>query len=515
MVGIRVKLTPFVQYFDIKFCMFFEQERSQFFRPLTSKYREQMVECLRELYKQLYSSSHAGSAEYGQALSRDALINIFSEALVRAPIIQPDESELAYEPNQESTSEETRFKNHRELSIWLLNTLLEHGWIEKQVDEATLQSTFSFSRWGRQFVEPFLDAKQSQQVARHRNTRNVRNALESFLEHGEVYDLLDAYEYSERIISDFTDVISELDERKRDLVREMEGQLMVQKASDQFFDFMEKRFQPDLAVRLSADNVEKYRDQITTLVDQIRVSPKHVKAKAEKRLRELMPEHAQQQHSILWSVLDDIEHRLKSACDHILPLVRKSLQNFTKRADIIIRQMSYLASQKNNDVVAVCKHLASLPKEKQSEQLERVADLMAVPQLGFIDPQQVRLAPPRKRTVIDTVVDEGLESVDQDSRRELYVQQALDQAFFVNNNQVRTFMVEQFKQRNEVLSSEIPIGSATDLLSIAHIVSVGAMDGLSSDYHFELEWLGQGEHEYFEQKDIFKIRLMKNSEAAA
>jgi choline kinase len=62
-------------------------------------------------------------------------------------------------------------------------------------------------------------------------------------------------------------------------------------------------------------------------------------------------------------------------------LVRKSLQNFTKRADIIIRQMSYLASQKNNDVVAVCKHLSSLSSEKQSAQLERVAELMAVPQI--------------------------------------------------------------------------------------------------------------------------------------
>lgn len=304
--------------------MFFEQERSQFFRPLTSKYREQMVECLRELYKQLYSSSHAGSAEYGQALSRDTMINIFSEALVRAPIMQSEDEE-----------EESRFKTHRELAAWLLNTLLEHGWIEKQVDEATLQSSFSFSRWGRHFVEPFLEGKQTQQVARHRNTRNTRNALESFLEHGEVYDLLDAYEYSERIISDFTDVISELDERKRALVREMEGQMLVQKASDQFFDFMEKRFQPDLAVRLSADNVEKYRDQISQLVDQIKASPKSVKAKAEKRLRELLPEQVQGSQSLLWSVLDDIEHRLKSACEHVLPLVRKSLQNFTKRADII------------------------------------------------------------------------------------------------------------------------------------------------------------------------------------
>uniref|UniRef100_UPI00190F4887 Wadjet anti-phage system protein JetA family protein n=1 Tax=Candidatus Halocynthiibacter alkanivorans TaxID=2267619 RepID=UPI00190F4887 len=139
--------------------MFFEQERSQFFRPLTSKYREQMVECLTELYKQLFSSSHAGSSEYGQALSREAVINIFGEALVRAPVIQDDDED------------DSRFKTHRELAGFILNNMLEHGWMEKQVDEATLQSSFNFTRCGRQFVEPFMEGQGAQPVARPRNTR--------------------------------------------------------------------------------------------------------------------------------------------------------------------------------------------------------------------------------------------------------------------------------------------------------------------------------------------------------
>lgn len=476
--------------------MFFEQERSQFFRPLTGKYREQVVECLRELYKQLFSSSHA---DYGQALSRDAIIGIFQEALVRAPVLSGEEDE-----------QESRFKTNREQAQFILNQLLEYGWFEKQVDEATLQSTFSFTRMGREFTEPFVASSRSNQVARHRNTRNVRNALESFLEHGEVYDLLDAFEYSERIISDFTDVIAELDERKRALVREMEGQMLVQKASDQFFDFMEKRFQPDLSVRLSADNVEKYRGQISELIDRIRATDKKFKTRAEQRLRELLPDQAVQGQSLLWQILDDIDSRLRSACEHILPQVRKALQNFTKRADIIIRQMNYLASQKNNDVVAVCKNLAALKPAEQDAQLLRVADLMAVPKLGLIDPASVRLAPPRKRVVIDTVVDEGLEAVDQDSRRELYVQQALDQAFFVNNNAVKSYLVNQFQQRSEVLSSELPIESARDLLALAYLISVGAMDNLSSEYQFEVELKRENEpHTYFTAKDEFLIKLVK------
>ena len=336
--------------------MFFDQERGQFFRPLTGKYRAQVMECLRELYQRLYSSS---SADYGQSIQRDTVVEIFQEALVRAPV-------LADGYDSEDDGSDSRFRSSREQAGWVLNQLLDHGWLEKQVDEANLQSTFAFTRYGRQFTEPFISETRAIARTRHRNTRNTRNSLESFLERGDIYDLLDAYEYSERIISDFTDVIAELEERKRDLVREMEDQMLVQRASEAFFDFMENRFQPDLSVRLSADNVEKHRDQIQGLITGIRKKDVAFKATAERRLRELLPDLTQEGQSVLWSLLDGIELRLRNASDIMLPALRRALQSFTKRADIIIRQMSYLASQQHNDVLAVCRHLADLPEEEQA-----------------------------------------------------------------------------------------------------------------------------------------------------
>ena len=76
----------------------------------------------------------------------------------------------------------------------MLNQLLEHGWLERQVDQATLQSTYAFSRVGRLFTQPMVETAGGRFRTRHRNTRNTRNALQSFLDQGEVYDLLDAFE---------------------------------------------------------------------------------------------------------------------------------------------------------------------------------------------------------------------------------------------------------------------------------------------------------------------------------
>ena len=496
--------------------MFFDQERGQFFRPLTSKYRAQVLECLKELYQRLYSSS---SADYGQALQRDVVIEIFQEALVRAPILADGEDSEDVLKLDSKTGKESRFRNSREQAGWVLNQLLEFGWMEKQVDEATLQSTFAFSRYGRQFVDPFISESRASARTRHRNTRNTRNSLEAFLERGEVYDLLDAYEYSERIISDFTDVISELEERKRDLVREMDSQLLVQRASEEFFDFMEKRFQPDLAVRLSADNVEKHRDRISELLNQVRGKNKAYKAKAEGRLRELLPELAQPGTSVLWTILDGIEQRIRNASDVMLPALRKALQGFTKRADIIIRQMSYLASQQHNDVLSVCKRLAALAPEEQNDQLMAAGQLMSVPEVALVDPAQVRLAAPRKRRTIEAELDEGTEDFDMDARKDIYIQQVLDQAFFINNNSLRSYMQQNLLAGDIVSTRDLPINSAKDFLAVANAIGLASTSSLSSDFEFVMKYEADDhassekadEDMYFSKKDHFTVELISSN----
>src|SRR5690606_18929855 len=157
------------------------------------------------------------------------LVVIFKEAIARTPVL--DEQE-------DMGENERRIKRHRELAYVIVNCLLENGWLEKQVDQASLQRSYGFSRLCLLITQPFRNSDCNHFLTRNRNTRNARNSLQAFYEQGEVHDLLDAYEYSERIISDFTDVISELEERKRQLVREVEARQLVQQASEEFFDFM-------------------------------------------------------------------------------------------------------------------------------------------------------------------------------------------------------------------------------------------------------------------------------------
>lgn len=473
--------------------MFFTDQRLNFFRPLTGKYREQIVECLRLLHRRLYSAA----ADYGESLRRDQVIEIFAEALARAPLLEGDDEEGG------------RFKSPRELAGWILNLLIEHGWLERQVDQATFQSTYPFSRTGRLFTLPLVEADNRRVRTRHRNTRNTLNALAAYAERGHAYDLLDAYEHSERIIADFTDLIAELEERKRELVRDVESQQLVQHASDQFFQFMEQRFQPDVAIRLSADSVEKHREQIQQVIDRIRRKPRAWKAGAERELRTMAPELAAGgELSVLWHILDSIELRMRNAADIMLPALRRTLQSFTKRADIIIRQLSYLHSQRHSDVVAVCRELAALAPVERETRLDAVGDALAAIHVGLIDPAQMKLRERQRRPPVKTQVTE-LPEPDRKALRDIAIQHLLERAFAINGSQLRDYLRGALGRGQRISSRDLPINGAADLLALSHIIELGGAEQAAKGFRVTLNPTGEIIEGglYFERRDEFIIEL--------
>jgi len=481
--------------------MFFSEPRRHFFKALTGKYREQVVQCLCLLYQRQYSST----ADYGRALSREQLLEILVEALAR-PQLEVFDDELA---TQGADDVEPRFKNHREQANWVLKQLLEGGWLERQVDAATLHSSFPFTRLGRVFAQALLESDTRQIRTRHRNTRNTLNALEALLSRGEVYDLLDAYEYSERIITDFTDVIAELDERKRELIREVESQQLAQQAAEQFFEFMEKRFQPDIAVRLSADSVEKHREDISRAVARIRRKPKDFKQDIERSLRRTVPDLCADEQSYLWFILDTIEQRMRNAAEIMLPALRSALHSFTRRADIIIRQLSYMNSRHNNDLLALCGELAELNDEQYAARLDGAADSMASLNINLVDPQHIKLQERQSRLWVDNVLATE-QVVDKEVQRELMIRQLLDQAFMVNNSHLKDYVLHSLRAGQRISTRALNIDNANDLLAMAHVIEVGALNNLSSELVFRVEATGRlvTDNEYYAQYDEFTIELL-------
>jgi len=479
--------------------VFFSQGREHFFRLLNGKYRGQIVDCLTLFYARLYGSL----ADYSRSFNRNQLIEILEEAIARSPVLDEDDAEAYSAP----------VRSQREQANWVLNQLLEYGWLERQMDEATLQSTYAFTRHGRLFTQPMVEASGGRFRTRHRNTRNTRNALQSFLDKGEVYDLLDAFEYSERIISDFSDVIAELDERKRQLVKEVEAQQVVQHASDEFFDFMEKRFMPDLAIRLSADSVEKYRDEIGDLIGKARRKRKEFKAQAERELRRMAPELLEDvNRSVYLTILDGIETRMHNASAVMLPALRHALNGFTRRADIIMRQLSYTGAATKNRLFSLCERLRQSPDRVQSEALNEAGKALSVIDIGFVDPESLRLHIGRKPRLVNTGVEAEMGD-DRDSRKAMFVQMAVDLAFTFNSQGQRDYLVKSLCEGHRIQSQNLPVRDARELLMSAHAIEVGSLS--TAEFAFQVTpTFNRVSNDYFDASDEFTIELIERERHA-
>ncbi|WMS86172.1 Wadjet anti-phage system protein JetA family protein [Pleionea litopenaei] len=471
--------------------MFFEQERRDFFRPFISKYREQIAACLQSLYEQLYTVQ----ADYESLNTREKIVALFQETVTRSPVIDQEDDDTM------------PVKSDREQANWVLNSLIEYGWLEKQVDEATLQSSYAFTRVGRLFTQSLVEANGAAYRTRHRNTRNVRNALKVFVDQGDVYDLLDAFEYSERIISDFSDTIAELDERKRELVREVESQQLVEKASEEFFQFMEKRFMPDLSIRLSADSVEKWRDEIQDSINKARRKRKEFKADAESNLRKVAPELIQSNsQSVFLTLLERIEQRIHRASEVMLPALRQSLHGFTRRADIIMRQLSFSAQGRQSSIVDICQKLAKLPTQEMDKKLESTGDILAQLQVAFFDPQQVRLFQRQRKRIVDTRVEQDTE-MDMESRKAMYIRQTVERAFALSNQDMAEYLVKSLGSGHRIFSHQLPVSSARELLIRAHAIEVASAGRQSSEFQFKVEPTGMRKKDQFFEADEFVITL--------
>ena len=73
---------------------------------------------------------------------------------------------------------------------------------------------FPFQEQGGMFAQTLAEFQRKQIKTHHRNTRNTLNSLNAFAHQQTVYDLLDAFDYSERIVTDFSDIIAELEEQR-------------------------------------------------------------------------------------------------------------------------------------------------------------------------------------------------------------------------------------------------------------------------------------------------------------
>jgi signal transduction histidine kinase len=190
------------------------------------------------------------------------------------------------------------------------------------------------------------------------------------------------------------------------------------------------------------------------------------------------------------------------------------LHGFTRRADILLRQLSF-SEASQHALLDSFEALAPLPEAEQDVHLRAAAEHLTGLAMGFVDPDQLRLLNSERKRRVDTRA-EMAGPDDPIGRRRLFVEQALERAFAMNNRQLYDYLVATLAGGHEIRTTSLPIRDARELLYAAHVLEVGAAGWEGMGLRFEVrETERRTSTEYFAAMDEFTVRLVEEPAHAA
>ena len=446
--------------------MFYEAERQNFFRPLNGKRRELVVACLRSLYERL----HGSGADYAHNLARDDVRDIL------LPIVQALSNEISVDTV--STDDELaaiESGDVLELSSAVFRSLLKDGWLEMFGDRAGLVTAYRFTRAGKLFAEALWVMDRPRTRSRQRNVRSCRNSLEATLRNSDAYDLVDAYDYAEKVISDLSEGV--------DYFQELVRHLMVEASQtpwDEFMDFLD-RFEKEFKKQLTADSIERHRQAIRGTLSKLR-SVTEDKAKALNQQLDEVARWAVQErsgHSTYDWMLDRVEEMVEAACTTKQPELIKAMNTYMRQATTIVQQAMMLrGGQTRHAYTRAITQVAKLEGPQQDQFLERIGLVIATTEIRLLDPAAFKLRSASQRRKALSITAQP--KVSREARLAAALQRAEASAFAMSNEDVLLALRNELKLRGRpFLLSSLPINSARDVLQAMQAVEAvrGSRDG--------------------------------------
>ena len=201
---------------------------------------------------------------------------------------------------------------------------------------------------------------------------------------------------------------------------------------------------------------------------------------------------------------------LSSASTVMLPALRQALNGFTRRADLIIRQLSYSGGRPTR-LLEACQVLSELEPEERDQRLAAAGLDLAGVRLALPEPDSLRLYTGRPRRQVQSRAEEH-PALDREARRRLIIQQAVELAFSITAGELREYILNALHQGHSLHSQNLPVRDARDLLLNAHSIEVATPAADSSEFRFRVTPTGQRvRSDHFDQLDEFIIELLERT----
>ena len=424
---------------------------------MSGKHREVIVACVRALYERL----HGPSADYAHNLTRDGLRDLLLP-VVREARRLPAPQDDAPDADAPLIPEHA---DDLQGAAAVARALQRDGWLETFADRAGLITAYRLTRAGKLFAEAFWSVDRRSSRTRQRNVRSCRNALDAALKNLDAHDLVDAWDYAEKVISDLSEGVDYFQELVRRLMLEAS-----QTPWDGFMEFLD-RFEKEFKKQFTADSVERHRQAIRDLIVRLHALEAAKRDALELQLNDIARWAMQERSggSTLDWMLYRIEDMVEAACNSRHPELIKAMSVYMQRAAAIVQQALLLNGGHGRRAWSTAIGRVAEAGAGQDALLERLGHAMAPAEVRLLDPAAFRLRSQSQRRRALTVTAQP--KVSRDARLAAAMQRAEADAFALPNEEVLRRIRIQLQATKEPLRlSRLPAASAADLLANMQLV---------------------------------------------
>lgn len=417
------------------------ESNPSFFKPLSGKNGKIVEHSIVSLYGATFGDDFA----VDDTISRDMVRNIISLVIQQIPWQEDEEA---------SVQDDIQKANY------VINKLVECGWIEFITDMSMAKKIFTFTRNGKKAAQFLYSVShEDDRKIRQRNVRMTRASLESYEKTKDPEHLVDAIDASKHIVSDLMDNINDVREEKGHLVAL--ARKSVEEAGEEFIDFFDRRFSSDIGVKFGEDSAIMHKLSITAVVNKL-ISSDELEMMEQKFIRSF-PRYKKYQNPVRES-LETIKSRLISACDSKLPQLKNEFYSYVKRGESILRKTNSLINNQNRDLERLACLLKESDTEKRMSILEAIGDQVNIVNLKVLNISNITLRKNIKREPVETYIEDPAPPT-----KEAYIQSQYElrkSASFSFTEEDRISYIKKYlDETGRISNASFEIGSPNELLS--------------------------------------------------
>lgn len=356
------------------------------------------------------------------------------------------------------------------LARTILDNVERNGWIENKYDSMNLDFVYNLTRNGRKVAQAIYQINKKDSITRHRNVRTTLGLLESYKRDGDPYDLIDALDASDHIVSDLMDLINEIHEKRKELTKDANASFEF--ASERFLQYIADEFLPSMDAYFNKDSLSKNSIRIDDIINSILDNVKKLSLYTKKMIERYPSMHNKE--SPVEDMLIIISDRVKNAKDNKLPELATATNNLFRHSEMVLRQVGSLRVRRSSLINTLALNIQNKDNESKNKIFNIFSKKMNFSRARYIDPYKIKIKEMKpNRKIKSNVIAE--EEASEEVKQEQEILRKIIESKICLAEDVQKKIVELLKYEDYIINGQIPISNYKDLSASMQLVSIASL----------------------------------------